>query len=253
MTVWGKLDGRKRAVVLGATLLMFAAIALLARGPGAGPMALLYAGLDDSAAGEVVAALDARGVPYEVRGDAIWVPESARDLERITLAAEGLPATSAGGYELLDSLSGFGTTSQMFDAAYWRAKEGELARTILNHADLKQTLYYFVTELFGADTKLRFRPSYFPFTEPSAEMDISCTVCGGSGCSLCKHTGWVEILGCGMVHPNMLRNFGIDPEVYTGFAFGMGVERITQIKYQVNDLRLYSQNDVRFLRQFQTL
>lgn len=123
----------------------------------------------------------------------------------------------------------------------------------VSFADLKQTLYYFVTEMFGADTKVRFRPSYFPFTEPSAEMDISCTVCGGSGCSLCKHTGWVEILGCGMVHPNMLRNFGIDPEVYTGFAFGMGVERITQVKYQVNDLRLYSQNDVRFLKQFQSL
>ncbi len=122
----------------------------------------------------------------------------------------------------------------------------------VSFADLKQTLYYFVTEMFGADTKLRFRPSYFPFTEPSAEMDISCTVCGGSGCSLCKHTGWVEILGCGMVHPNMLRNFDIDPEVYTGFAFGMGVERITQIKYQVNDLRLYSQNDIRFLKQFQS-
>jgi phenylalanyl-tRNA synthetase alpha chain len=123
----------------------------------------------------------------------------------------------------------------------------------VSFADLKQTLYYFVTEMFGADTKVRFRPSYFPFTEPSAEMDISCTVCGGSGCSLCKHSGWVEILGCGMVHPNMLRNFGIDPEVYTGFAFGMGVERITQVKFQVNDLRLYSQNDVRFLRQFQGL
>ncbi len=123
----------------------------------------------------------------------------------------------------------------------------------VSFADLKQTLYYFVTEMFGADTKVRFRPSYFPFTEPSAEMDISCTVCGGSGCNLCKHSGWVEILGCGMVHPNMLRNFGIDPEVYTGFAFGMGVERITQIKFAVNDLRLYSQNDVRFLRQFQGL
>jgi phenylalanyl-tRNA synthetase alpha chain len=123
----------------------------------------------------------------------------------------------------------------------------------VSFADLKQTLYYFVTEMFGADTKVRFRPSYFPFTEPSAEMDISCTVCGGSGCNLCKHTGWVEILGCGMVHPNMLRNFNIDPEEYTGFAFGMGVERITQVKYLVNDLRLYSQNDVRFLRQFQSL
>lgn len=123
----------------------------------------------------------------------------------------------------------------------------------VSFADLKQTLYHFVTEMFGPETKVRFRPSYFPFTEPSAEMDISCTVCGGSGCNLCKHTGWVEILGCGMVHPNMLRNFGIDPEVYSGFAFGMGVERITQIKYQVNDLRLYSQNDVRFLKQFQSI
>jgi phenylalanyl-tRNA synthetase alpha chain len=123
----------------------------------------------------------------------------------------------------------------------------------VSFADLKQTLYYFVTEMFGADTKVRFRPSYFPFTEPSAEMDISCTVCSGAGCSLCKHTGWVEILGCGMVHPNMLRNFNIDPERCSGFAFGMGVERITQIKYRVNDLRLYSQNDLRFLRQFETL
>ena len=123
----------------------------------------------------------------------------------------------------------------------------------VSFADLKQTLYYFVTEMFGSDTKLRFRPSYFPFTEPSAEMDISCTVCGGGGCALCKHTGWVEILGCGMVHPNMLRNFGIDPEEYTGYAFGMGVERITQLMYRVNDLRLYSQNDLRFLRQFNAL
>ncbi len=131
--------------------------------------------------------------------------------------------------------------------------EGLYVAKDVSFADLKQTLYYFVTEMFGADTKLRFRPSYFPFTEPSAEMDISCTVCGGSGCSLCKHTGWVEILGCGMVHPNMLRNFNIDPEEYTGFAFGMGVERITQLKFQVNDLRLYSQNDVRFLRQFESL
>ena len=129
--------------------------------------------------------------------------------------------------------------------------EGLYVDKNVSFADLKQTLYYFVTEMFGEHTKVRFRPSYFPFTEPSAEMDISCTVCGGSGCNLCKHSGWVEILGCGMVHPNMLRNFGIDPEVYTGFAFGMGVERITQVKYQVNDLRLYSQNDVRFLRQFQ--
>lgn len=123
----------------------------------------------------------------------------------------------------------------------------------VSFADLKMTLYQFVEELFGPEVKIRFRPSYFPFTEPSAEMDISCTVCGGVGCSLCKHTGWVEILGCGMVHPNLLRNFGIDPEVYTGFAFGMGIERITQILYRVNDLRLYSQNDLRFLRQFQAL
>lgn len=123
----------------------------------------------------------------------------------------------------------------------------------VSFADLKQTLYYFVTEMFGPDTKIRFRPSYFPFTEPSAEMDISCTVCGGSGCSLCKHTGWVEILGCGMVHPDLLHNFNIDSEKYTGFAFGMGVERITQVKYQINDLRLYSQNDLRFLHQFTSI
>lgn len=131
--------------------------------------------------------------------------------------------------------------------------EGLYVDKKVSFADLKQTLYHFVTEMFGPDTKVRFRPSYFPFTEPSAEMDISCTVCSGKGCSLCKHSGWVEILGCGMVHPNLLRNFGIDPEVYSGFAFGMGVERITQIKYQVNDLRLYAQNDVRFLRQFQAI
>lgn len=131
--------------------------------------------------------------------------------------------------------------------------EGLYVDENVSFADLKQTLYYFVTEMFGPETKVRFRPSYFPFTEPSAEMDISCTVCGGAGCSLCKHTGWVEILGCGMVHPNMLRNFNLDPERYSGFAFGMGVERITQIKYRVNDLRLYSQNDLRFLRQFETL
>lgn len=120
----------------------------------------------------------------------------------------------------------------------------------VSFADLKQTLYHFVKQLFGSDISVRFRPSYFPFTEPSAEMDISCTVCGGKGCSLCKHTGWVEILGCGMVHPKLLANFDIDPNDYSGFAFGMGVERITQIKYQVNDLRLYSQNDLRFLKQF---
>jgi len=128
--------------------------------------------------------------------------------------------------------------------------EGLYIDTSVSFADLKQTLYHFVAEMFGGDVKVRFRPSYFPFTEPSAEMDISCTVCGGKGCSLCKHTGWVEILGCGMVHPNLLRNFNIDPDKYSGFAFGMGVERITQIKYQINDLRLYSENDLRFLHQF---
>src|SRR4051812_21376467 len=120
----------------------------------------------------------------------------------------------------------------------------------VSFADLKQTLYFFVQEMFGKDVKVRFRPSYFPFTEPSAEMDISCLICGGSGCNVCKHTGWVEILGSGMVHPKVLQNFDIDPDKYTGFAFGMGIERVCQLKYRINDLRLYSQNDVRFLKQF---
>ncbi len=133
---------------------------------------------------------------------------------------------------------------------FFHQVEGLYVDEAVSFADLKQTLYYFVQEMFGKDVRIRFRPSYFPFTEPSAEMDISCTVCGGSGCSLCKHTGWVEILGCGMVHPKMLENFEIDPEHYTGFAFGMGIERICQLKFRINDLRLYSQNDVRFLRQF---
>ncbi len=119
--------------------------------------------------------------------------------------------------------------------------------------DLKDTLYHFVKELFTKDTKIRFRPSYFPFTEPSAEIDISCQICGGSGCTVCKHTGWVEIAGSGMVDPNVLENCGIDPNEFTGFAFGMGIERITMLKYQVRDLRLYFENDVRFLRQFQGL
>lgn len=135
---------------------------------------------------------------------------------------------------------------------FFHQAEGLYVAKDVSFADLKQVLYYFVKEMFGERVQIRFRPSYFPFTEPSAEMDISCTVCEGNGCSLCKHTGWVEILGCGMVHPNLLRNFDIDPDEYTGFAFGMGIERITQIKYLVNDLRLYSQNDVRFLRQFTT-
>ena len=133
---------------------------------------------------------------------------------------------------------------------FFHQVEGLYIDEDVSFADLKQTLYFFVQEMFGQTVKIRFRPSYFPFTEPSAEMDITCTICGGSGCSLCKQTGWVEILGCGMVHPKVLENCGIDPEQYTGYAFGMGVERITQIKYNVNDLRLYSQNDVRFLRQF---
>ncbi len=120
----------------------------------------------------------------------------------------------------------------------------------VSFADLRQTLLYFAREMFGPETKIRLRPSYFPFTEPSAEMDISCNLCGGKGCSFCKHTGWVEILGCGMVDPNVLRACGIDPDVYSGFALGMGIERITNLKYQVKDLRMFSENDVRFLEEF---
>ena len=133
---------------------------------------------------------------------------------------------------------------------FFHQVEGLYIDENVSFADLKQTLYFFVQEMFGKDVKVRFRPSYFPFTEPSAEMDISCQICSGKGCNICKHTGWVEILGSGMVHPKVLENFGIDATKYTGFAFGMGVERITQLKYQVNDLRLYSQNDMRFLKQF---
>ena len=133
---------------------------------------------------------------------------------------------------------------------FFHQVEGLYIDENVSFADLKQTLYFFVQEMFGKDVKVRFRPSYFPFTEPSAEMDISCQICAGKGCNICKHTGWVEILGSGMVHPNVLKNFDIDPEKYTGFAFGMGVERIAQLKYQVNDLRLYAQNDLRFLEQF---
>lgn len=120
----------------------------------------------------------------------------------------------------------------------------------VSFADLKQTLLHFTRNMFGADTKIRLRPSYFPFTEPSAEMDISCTICKGSGCNVCKYTGWVEILGCGMVDPQVLNNCGIDPVKYSGFAFGMGIERITMLKYEVKDLRLFFENDVRFLSQF---
>ncbi len=130
--------------------------------------------------------------------------------------------------------------------------EGLYVDTNVSFADLKQTLFYFAKELFGEETKTRFRPSYFPFTEPSAEMDISCNICGGKGCNICKYTGWVEILGCGMVDPNVLDACGIDSTKYTGFAFGMGIERITMLKYQINDLRLFFENDVRFLDQFKS-
>jgi len=122
----------------------------------------------------------------------------------------------------------------------------------VSFADLRQTLLYFAREMFGPDTRIRLRPSYFPFTEPSAEMDISCNLCGGKGCSFCKGTGWVEILGCGMVDPNVLDACGIDSKEYTGFALGMGIERITNLKYQVNDLRMFSENDVRFLEEFKS-
>lgn len=122
----------------------------------------------------------------------------------------------------------------------------------VSFADLRQALLYFAKEMFGAETEIRLRPSYFPFTEPSAEMDISCNICGGKGCPFCKHTGWVEILGCGMVDPNVLINCGIDPEEYSGYAFGMGIERITNLKYQVKDLRMFSENDIRFLEEFES-
>ncbi|HOI32086.1 MAG TPA: phenylalanine--tRNA ligase subunit alpha, partial [Bacteroidales bacterium] len=118
---------------------------------------------------------------------------------------------------------------------------------------LKQTLFYFAQEFFGPETKIRFRPSYFPFTETSAEMDVSCNICGGEGCNICKYSGWVEILGCGMVDPNVLEACGIDSNTYTGFAFGMGIERIALVKYQINDLRLFFENDLRFLEQFESL
>jgi phenylalanyl-tRNA synthetase alpha chain len=133
---------------------------------------------------------------------------------------------------------------------FFNQVEGLYIAENVSFADLKQTLYFFVKEMFGQDVKIRFRPSYFPFTEPSAEMDISCLICGGEGCSVCKRTGWVEILGCGMVHPSVLDNCGIDSNKYTGFAFGLGIERITMLSYQVKDLRLFSENDVRFLKQF---
>ena len=134
---------------------------------------------------------------------------------------------------------------------FFHQVEGLYIDRNVSFTDLKQVLLSFAREMFGADTKIRLRPSYFPFTEPSAEMDISCHICGGVGCGFCKHTGWVEILGCGMVDPNVLEQCGIDSSVYSGYAFGMGVERITNLKYQVSDLRLFSENDVRFLREFE--
>lgn len=135
---------------------------------------------------------------------------------------------------------------------FFHQVEGLYIDENVSFSDLKQTLYHFVQELYGEGTQVRFRPSYFPFTEPSAEMDVSCTICKGAGCNMCKHTGWVEILGCGMVDPNVLENCGIDNKKYSGFAFGMGIERIANLKYVIRDLRLFSENDVRFLNQFQT-
>ena len=130
--------------------------------------------------------------------------------------------------------------------------EGLYVAENVSFVDLKQTLLYFATELFGKDVNIRLRPSFFPFTEPSAEMDISCNICGGKGCNVCKGTGWLELLGCGMVDPNVLDACGIDSEKYTGYAFGMGIERATMLKYGVNDLRLYFENDIRFLKHFRT-
>lgn len=136
---------------------------------------------------------------------------------------------------------------------FFHQVEGLYVDKNVGFGDLKQTLYHFAKEMYGKDIKIRFRPSFFPFTEPSAEIDISCLICKGKGCNVCKHSGWVEIAGSGMVHPNVLKNCGIDPEEFTGFAFGMGIERVTMLRYQVNDLRLYSENDIRFLKQFQTV
>ena len=133
---------------------------------------------------------------------------------------------------------------------FFHQVEGLYIDKDVSFADLKQTLLYFAKELFGEKAQIRLRPSYFPFTEPSAEVDVSCTICNSKGCNVCKYTGWLEILGCGMVDPNVLEASGIDSKEYSGFAFGMGIERITQLKYRVNDLRMYSENDIRFLKQF---
>jgi phenylalanyl-tRNA synthetase alpha chain len=135
---------------------------------------------------------------------------------------------------------------------FFHQVEGLYVDHDVSFADLKQTLYYFANELFGKGTGVRFRPSYFPFTEPSAEMDVTCFVCGGNGCPICKHSGWVEILGCGMVDPAVLENCGIDSQEFTGFAFGMGIERVALLKYRIQDIRLLSQNDMRFLSQFRS-
>lgn len=136
---------------------------------------------------------------------------------------------------------------------FFHQVEGLYVDKNVGFSDLKQTLYHFAKEMFGKDTKIRLRPSYFPFTEPSAEIDVSCFICGSKGCNVCKYSGWVEIAGSGMVHPNVLRNCGIDPEEYTGFAFGMGIERITMLRHGINDLRLFSENDIRFLKQFKAV
>lgn len=136
---------------------------------------------------------------------------------------------------------------------FFHQVEGLYVDKNVGFADLKQTLYHFAKEMFGKETKIRLRPSFFPFTEPSAEIDISCLICHGKGCNVCKYSGWVEIAGSGMVHPNVLRNCGVDPEEYTGFAFGMGIERITMLRYSINDLRLFSENDLRFLKQFKAV
>jgi phenylalanyl-tRNA synthetase alpha chain len=131
--------------------------------------------------------------------------------------------------------------------------EGLYIAENVSFAEMEQTLFYFAKQMFGEGTKIRLRPSYFPFTEPSAEMDVSCNICGGSGCALCKNSGWVEIMGCGMVDPNVLENCNIDSTIYTGYAFGIGIERMTQVKYKTNDIRLFFENDVRFLQQFQAV
>jgi phenylalanyl-tRNA synthetase alpha chain len=136
---------------------------------------------------------------------------------------------------------------------FFHQVEGLYIDKNVGFADLKQTIYHFAKEMYGNDIKIRFRPSFFPFTEPSAEVDVSCLICKGKGCNVCKYSGWVEIAGSGMVHPNVLKSCNIDPEEFTGFAFGMGIERVTMLRYQINDLRLFSENDIRFLRQFQVV